>query len=592
MDAAVEFLEVSYFYPKADKPALRDVSLRVAPGEIVGLAGPTGAGKTTLALACLGIVPQFYGGRFFGAVRIGGLDTTESPVHALARRVGLVFQDPETQLVAASVEAEVAFALENLALPAEEIRARVGEALAATGLEGLRERAPHALSGGQQQRLAFACALALRPGVVVLDEPTSQLDPESTAEVFRLMARMRAERGTAFIVTGHAAEEMAATCDRIVLLSGGRVVADGPPRAVYGDVEACARERVRPPEVAAVFHELAKQGHTFGRVPVTLAEGEAGLRELARPRLASVDSRAVEAPARGRAILSLCHVSHVYPGGFEALRDVSLDVFRGDYTLLIGENGAGKSTLLKHLLGLLRPTRGQVMLDGVPLATLPAKEIAGRIGYVPQNPDRQLFNPTVEAEVGFSLRVRPGLSEADKARRVDAALEELGLTALRKAHPFALSKGDRARVVVAAVLVLEPEVLVFDEPTTGQDAAGARAILDLTRRLHAAGRTVVVVTHHLYLMPGYARRAVVLGGGRVLRDGGLREVYHDFEALAASSLRPTQATALARAADPAHRAVTAEELAASYAAAGAGAGAAGVATDATGTADAKGGGES
>jgi energy-coupling factor transport system ATP-binding protein len=148
---------------------------------------------------------------------------------------------------------------------------------------------------------------------------------------------------------------------------------------------------------------------------------------------------------------------------------------------------------------------------------------------------------------------------------VDAALEELGLSALRKAHPFALSKGDRARVVVAAVLVLEPEVLVFDEPTTGQDAAGARAILDLTRRLHAAGRTVVVVTHHLYLMPGYARRAVVLGGGRVLRDGTLREVYHDFPTLAASGLRPTQATALARAAHPRHRAVTPDELAASYA---------------------------
>lgn len=568
MSVLVEFEEVSYFYPKADGPALRDVSFQVRPGEIVGVAGPTGAGKTTLALACMGIVPQFYGGRFFGAVRIGYMDTTEHAVHALARRVGLVFQDPDTQLVAASVEAEVAFALENLALPAGDIRARVTEALAAVGLGELRERAPHSLSGGQQQRLAFACALALRPGLIVLDEPTSQLDPESTAEVFRLMAKMRAERGTAFIVTGHASEEMAATCDRILLLSGGRIVADGSPRAVYGDVEACAREQVRPPEVAMVFHRLLARGRVSGRVPVTLDEGEAVLRDLPAPAaFAPVEA---EAPARGRAILSLCHVSHEYPGGFEALRDVSLDVHRGDYTLLIGENGAGKSTLLKHLLGLLRPTRGQVLLDGVPLATLPAKEIARRIGYVPQNPDRQLFNPTVEAEVGFSLRVRPGLTGQDKARRVDAALEELGLSGMRKAHPFALSKGDRARVVVAAVLVLEPEVLVFDEPTTGQDAEGARAILDLTRRLHAAGRTVVVVTHHLYLMPGYARRAVVLGGGQVLRDGGLREVYHDFEVLAASSLRPTQATALARAANTAHRAITADELATSYADASAG----------------------
>jgi energy-coupling factor transport system ATP-binding protein len=452
--------------------------------------------------------------------------------------------------------------LENLALPAEEIRARVAEALEATGLDALRTRAPHALSGGQQQRLAFACALALRPELIVLDEPTSQLDPENTAEVFRLMARLREERGTAFIVTGHASEEMAATCDRILTISGGRITADGTPRAVYGDAVACARERVRPPEVATVFHQLAELGLVAGEAAVTMTQGAEVLRKLPEP--AAFAPLEAAPPSRGRPILSLMHVSHAYPGGVEALRDVSLDVHRGDYTLLIGENGAGKSTLLKNLLGLLHPTRGQVMLDGVPLATLPAKEIARRIGYVPQNPDRQLFNPTVEAEVGFSLRVRPGMSEADKTRRVDAALEELGLTALRKAHPFALSKGDRARVVVAAVLVLEPEVLVFDEPTTGQDAEGARAILDLTRRLHAAGRTVVVVTHHLYLMPGYARRAVVLGGGRVLRDGALREVYHDFEALAASSLRPTQAAALAREVNPAHRAVTAGELAASF----------------------------
>ncbi len=563
MDALLEFSDVSYYYPKAENPTLRDVSFAVARGEIVGVAGATGAGKTTLALACLGIVPQFYGGRFFGKIRTCGMDTTEHAVHALARKVGLVFQDPETQLVTASVEAEVAFALENLALPAEEIRARVAEALQATGLDALRTREPNALSGGQQQRLAFACALALRPELIVLDEPTSQLDPESTAEVFRLMARLREERGTAFIVTGHASEEMAATCDRILTLAGGRVAADGPPRSVYGDAAACARERVRPPEVAAVFHQLAKLGLMAGDAAVTMTQGAEMLRRLPKPPAFAPPEAAP--PARGRPILSLLHVSHAYPGGFEALRDVSLDVHRGDYTLLIGENGAGKSTLLKHLLGLLQPTRGQVLLDGVPLSTLPAKEIARRIGYVPQNPDRQLFNPTVEAEVGFSLSVRPGMTEADKTRRVNAALDELGLTELRKAHPFALSKGDRARVVVAAVLVLEPEVLVFDEPTTGQDAEGARAILDLTRRLHEAGRTVVVVTHHLYLMPGYARRAVVLGGGRVLRDGTLREVYHDFETLAASSLRPTQAVTLAREVNPAHRAVTAGELAESFA---------------------------
>ena len=570
MSAVLEFQDVSYFYPKATEPALRDVSFRIAPGEIVGLAGPTGAGKTTLALAVLGIVPQFHGGRFFGSVRLAGKDTTEHPIHALSRHAGLVFQDPETQLVAASVEAEVAFALENLALPPPEIRERVAEALAATGLDGLRARAPQELSGGQQQRLAIACALALRPELVVLDEPTSQLDPESTAEVFALIARLRAERGTAFLIAGHASEEMAETCDRILLLAGGRIIADGTPGEIYGGVARCMHERVRPPEVAELFFRLAETGRHHGPVPVTLAAGEAALRVRAvnAPALtpfAGADEHA-NAPERGRPILSLRQVSHAYLGGHQALRDVSLDIWRGDYTLIIGENGAGKSTLLKHLLGLLKPSSGQVLLDGASLATFSAREIAKRVGYVPQNPDRQLFNATVEHEVRFSLRAQTGMSPEEKTLRVEAALAELGLTEMRRAHPFALSKGDRARVVVAAVLVLEPEVLVFDEPTTGQDAAGARAILGLTRRLHAAGRTVVVVTHHLYLMPGYARRAVVLGGGRVLSEGALREVYHNFAALEASHLRPTQAARLARAGRAESQSISVDELLAEHAA--------------------------
>lgn len=188
-----------------------------------------------------------------------------------------------------------------------------------------------------------------------------------------------------------------------------------------------------------------------------------------------------------------------------------------------------------------------------------AAEIARRIGYVPQNPDRQLFNSTVEAEVGFSLRTLP-MPEEEKRRRVDSSLAELGLETVRHAHPFSLSKGDRARVVVAAVLVMEPEILVFDEPTTGQDASGARAILDLTRRLHESGRTIVVVTHHLYLMPGYARRAVVMKRGKVIGDGSLREIYHDAATLASSHLRPTQAVSLARAARPPLSAIDVGEL--------------------------------
>lgn len=563
MSAPLAVLEkVSYFYPQAAEPALFDVDLAIPPGQILGLIGATGAGKTTLCLALNGIVPQFHGGRFFGAVRVEGMDTVEHPIHQLAARVGIVFQDPDSQLVTASVENEVAFALENLRLPAGEIRARVAEALAAVHLEAFAGKHPHDLSGGQQQRLALAAVLAMRPALIVLDEPTSQLDPRSASEVYALAREINRTRGTAFVITGHAAAELAETAHRIVVLSRGRIVADGSPDAIYSDGALLARESLRPPEVTVTFALLARRGLCpVSLAPVRMAEATRALASL--PPARPFQPASPPFAANGVPILALRDVTHTYADGTTALRQVSLDLHRGDYALIVGQNGAGKSTLLKHLLNLLRPTTGRALIDDVPLSTYSVSELARRVGYVPQNPDRQIFNVTVEAEVGFSLTPLP-LPAGEKRRRLDAALAALDLEAHRHAHPFSLSKGDRARVVIAAVLVMDPEVLVFDEPTTGQDDAGARAILGLTKQLHDEGRTIVVVTHHLHLMPGYARRAIVMGGGRVLLDAPLREAYHNLPVLEKTFLQPTQVVALARAAHPGNFSLTPAELAASF----------------------------
>ena len=275
---------VSYQYPRATAPALRNVTLELHAGEFVGLIGPTGAGKTTLCLTLNGIVPQAHGGRFFGRVTVAGLDTVEQPVSELARHVGLVFEDPETQLVTPSVENEVAFALENLGFPRAEIRARLSWALQVTGLTGLEQRPPHTLSGGQKQRLAIAAALALRPALLVLDEPTSQLDPAGAQEVFATIRALNRELGVTVLLVSHAAEELAEHADRIALLAHGELVAVGTPAEIYGDVarlEACA---LRPPQVTRLAALLSPS--SAAPVPVRLAEGETYVQALAatRPR--------------------------------------------------------------------------------------------------------------------------------------------------------------------------------------------------------------------------------------------------------------------------------------------------------------------
>ncbi len=543
---------VSYLYPHSDRPALSNISLEIRRGEFLGLIGPTGAGKTTLCLALNGVVPQFYGGRFFGRATVAGLDSLDHPISRLARHVAVVFEDPETQITATSVENEIAFALENLCVPRDEILKRIAWALEAVRLEGTEKRPPHTLSGGEKQRLAIASALALCPDLLVLDEPTSQLDPVGTQEVFATVRELNRTLGLTVVMASHAAEEMAEFADRIAVLDRGEIVQVGPPDEVYADGVRLAQLHLRAPQVAETFALARGKGLSVPRIPVRLEEGIALVRDLSRQPTGQQGAcpEGIPGPASpgtgGAPLLSVRDLHYTYRDGPEALKGITLDLHAGEYVLLVGQNGAGKSTLVKHFLGLLRPAQGQVLLAGTDTRTLKVSDLARRIGYVAQNPDHQIFTATVEEEVGFALR-HLGLSERQVRAAVDESLAAMGLSDVRDRHPLALPRGDRARVVVAAILAMAPEVIVFDEPTTGQDYRGAQAILDVSRRLHEQGKTMIVVTHHLYLMADVAQRVIVMGEGTVLLDAPTREAYHAADLLALTHLVPPQAVLLARA---------------------------------------------
>ncbi len=546
--------KVSYQYPRTQTYTLKDISLDIVKGEFLGLIGPTGAGKSTMCLTLNGVVPQFFGGRFFGHVTVAGIDTIDEPISTIARHVGFVFEDPETQITATSVENEIAFALENLKVPQEEIIARIPRVLEAVRLEGTEKKHPHELSGGQKQRLAIAAALALQPDLLILDEPTSQLDPVGSQQVFATVRELNKEIGITIVMASHAAEEMAEYSDRVALLSHGELIKTGTPDQLYGAVEFLQAYAVRPPQVAEAFYLINTYGKAIpnwrpmAEIPVCLEKGMQLLDEVRRESRIEIRPP-VYLPQPDHTerdpLLSIKNLHYVYGNGTHALHGISLDIYQGDYILIIGQNGAGKSTMVKHFLSLLKPTEGSVRMAGTDTRKMTVSSLARKIGYVAQNPDNQIFNATVWEEVTFALK-NLAYAREEITMRATESLMAMGLYENRASHPLSLPKGDRARVVIAAILAMQPEIIIFDEPTTGQDYRGAKYILDISRTLHKLGKTIIVITHHLYLMPEYAQRVIVMGKGTILLDAPIRKAYHEVALLKSTYLTPPQAVLLAQ----------------------------------------------
>ena len=531
-DGVVVLRDVSFTYRGAAAPALRHVTLTVRRGEFVVVMGATGAGKSTLAKCVSGAIPQFQPGRLDGQVEVLGRDVSAASVSDLAGTVGLVSQDFEAQLFSTNVRHEVAFGMEQLGVPRAAMVERVASALAAVGLAGFEGRDPITLSGGEKQRLAIAALLALVPAVLVLDEPTTDLDPVGKSEVFAALAALRA-RGATILLIEHetAAAERA---DRLVLMEGGTVVADGPPAALLPGVERLETLGVRPLDLDRVARA---RGWTTR--PADAAAAAAQL--TARPPVATT----TVAPARGAPLLGAEGLVHAYATGRAALTDVSLAVAAGEFVALIGQNGSGKTTLAKCLNGLLVPQQGTVRVRGVDLRSLPVGRVAADVGYVFQNPDQQIFAATVREEVGFAL-ANLGVPADEAARRIAAVLAAVDLAGCEARDPFLLGKGQRQRLAVASLLVLEPAVLILDEPTTGLDHREQRQMMALLADLHRRGLTVVVITHSPWVVAEYAQRGVVLRGGRVAFDGPLRELFAEEALLEACHFRLPEATRIGR----------------------------------------------
>jgi len=511
---------VTVGYERADRPALDRLDLEIGAGELVLLCGTSGGGKSTLLRLLMGIVPQRTGGTIAGDVQVLGADPTGVTPAELARRgVTLVQQDPLEGFVATRVEDEVAFGPEQLGLLAAEVAARAREALDAIGIADLRRRDVRELSAGERQRVAIAAALALRPRLLLLDEPTALLDPATARAILALVARLGRETGATVIIAEHRIGDAAPLVDRALVLIDGRLVADGRPRSVLADPEL-SRRGVPIPRAT----QVALAARLPGAPPLSAAELADAIAPAATAlRLPTAPERSEPADRRDlagdAAVLRLAGLRYRYPGTeHDAVTDIDLVLREGEVAALVGPSGSGKTTLARLALGLRRPTAGAVTLFG--------RDPAGvrTAALVMQEPLRQLFADTVAGELALGLA--PG-----ERREVEPLLERFGLAGLRLRHPLTLSHGERRRVILAAALARRPRLLVLDEPTLGQDERGRLELVEIVRELRAAGCAILAITHDPELVADVADRVLVLAGGRLAADLAHGEEADTYEAL-------------------------------------------------------------
>lgn len=530
---AVENLK--YRYSHADALALDGLTFTVEKGEFIGIVGANGAGKSTLSQALIGLVPQFYNGAYGGRVLIDGLPAESTPISELCCKVGLVFQNPFNQLSGAkdNVYEEVAFGMQNLGVPRAEMHRRTENALKLLDIWQFRDRNPFDLSGGQMQRVAIASILVMEPDIIVLDEPTSQLDPQGSEEVFRTVDKL-AHSGITILMIEQKIEKIAAYCDRILLLHQGHQIAFDTPQKVFSrpDLEQLGVQ-------APVFTRICRAlGTTLpdGSYPVTVEEAANQLRRTSA--LPPVSAQQEERPE----LFEIRNLEFSYRPGTPVLHGINLQLDARP-TAIIGQNGAGKTTLVKLLKGLLRPTGPSIWFRGEDISHKTVAALAAQVGYVFQNPDDQIFRYNVLDEVMFGP-LNIGMSEEQAREKSRAALALTGLSDQENSNPYDLELNERKMVAIASVLAMDPDVLILDEPTIAQDMMGRRRIADIVRTLSAQGKLVLAILHDMDFVAECFDRVVVMAQGQVVADGSPRQVFADSAALQAARLDPPHVTQL------------------------------------------------
>lgn len=539
----ISFRNFSFQYRAQKRPTLTDIDLEIYPGERVLIAGPSGSGKSTLAGCINGLNPFSNPGACTGTLTVDGVDAPHSSLFELSAHVGTVLQDPDGQFIGLTVGEDIAFALENSCTPQDEMHAITRHAAELVGIENHLGYAPHELSGGQKQRVSLAGVMVDQVRILLFDEPLANLDPATGKQAIELIDEIQKKTDTTVLIIEHRLEDVLwRNVDRIVLVNGGTILADlRPDELLSGSL--LAENGIREPLYVTALRyagvDITPDKHPAHVDSLVLDDTDTQkLRDwfTARPRPAAQPEREPLLEVKG-----LCFG---YQKGQQTLRDVSFSIGKGEMVSIVGRNGAGKSTLSKLICGFETPDAGEIFLNGKPLAEENIRRRAQHIGYVMQNPNQMISKTMIYEEVALGLQ-RSGLTEEQIREKVEATLRVCGLYPFRNWPISALSFGQKKRVTIASVLVLDPELILLDEPTAGQDFRHYTDIMEFLRGLNARGVTVVMITHDMHLMLEYTRRALVFCDGRLIADRTAAAVLCDPALVEQAALKETSLYTLA-----------------------------------------------
>jgi len=519
----IEINNVTFTYAEGKKPALNDVSLSINDSEFILIAGPSGCGKSTLCRCINGLVPSFYGGKISGSVTVQNINTLHTPTKEMAKTVGMVFQDPENQLIATDVEREIAFGLENLGLSKTLMAKRIEEVLDTVGIDHLRHRQISTLSGGEKQKTAIASVLVLHPEIFVLDEPTSELDPKGAEEVIQLVKRLNEEFGLTVLLVEHRIDRVLQSVDRLILMNNGMIAYDDNPRDWIHHVGDTLPDIGVPP-ITRLSVALQKK-NIDTKTPLTIKEGRQNFSALLKSKkFKKTDFSSIRKSKNSNdSVVAIKNLWYKYTDSPTILRGINLSISKGEFVSLIGRNASGKTTLAKMLNGLLKPTKGTVEINGINTTKTSVETLSKYVGYVFQDPNVHLFADTVEEEITFMMH-NLGFSPKSTEESLEKMLKQFNLNYCRYAYPRSLSTGEKQRVALSSVLAANPQLLILDEPTRGLDYELKKTLMHHLKTYQQNGGTILLITHDVELIAEFGERVLLISEGNIVADGTKHDV--------------------------------------------------------------------